>query len=86
VKLFPGDVYGPQFVKGIKGPQPWTSIMPTGGIFPTEESLTSWFEAGVVSVGMGSQLITKEIIDNKDFSKLTSKVKFAIDFIKTLRK
>lgn len=86
VKLFPGDVYGPQFVKGIKGPQPWTSIMPTGGIFPTEESLTSWFEAGVVSVGMGSQLITKEIIDNKDFSKLTSHVKFAIDFIKTLRK
>ena len=43
VKLFPGDIYGPNFVKGIKGPQPWTSIMPTGGVSPDKENLSEWF-------------------------------------------
>ena len=58
VKLFPGGTYGPEFVKAILGPQPWTSIMPTGGVSPTRESLKSWFDAGVTCVGMGSQLIS----------------------------
>ena len=62
VKLFPGGVYGPGFVKAIKGPQPWTSVMPTGGVSPTEESLSEWFKAGVTCVGMGSKLISKEIL------------------------
>jgi 2-dehydro-3-deoxyphosphogluconate aldolase/(4S)-4-hydroxy-2-oxoglutarate aldolase len=86
VKLFPGDIYGPQFVKGIKGPQPWTSIMPTGGVSPTVENLKGWFDAGVTCVGMGSQLISKEILVNKDFSTLKNKVKEALDIIKTVRK
>lgn len=86
VKLFPGDLYGPKFVKGALAPQPWTSIMPTGGVSPTEESLKSWFEAGVTCVGMGSQLISKEIIENKDFDKLTAQVKFALDTIKQIKK
>ena len=86
VKLFPGDIYGPKFVKGALAPQPWTSIMPTGGVSPTEESLKSWFEAGVTCVGMGSQLISKEIIDSKNFGKLTEQVKFALDTIKQIRK
>ena len=59
VKLFPGNIYGPEFVKAIKGPQPWTSIMPTGGVSTDPENLKSWFEAGVVCVGMGSKLISK---------------------------
>ncbi len=62
VKLFPGGVYGPGFVKDIKGPQPWTSIMPTGGVSPTRESLEAWFKAGVSCVGMGSQLIVRYTI------------------------
>tara|TARA_R110000868_G_scaffold252973_7_gene509698 strand:- start:1037 stop:1705 length:669 start_codon:yes stop_codon:yes gene_type:complete len=86
VKLFPGDLYGPKFVKGIKGPQPWTSIMPTGGVSPTEENLKCWFDAGVTCVGMGSQLISKDIIANKDYSKLQQDVKNAIALIKTVRK
>ncbi|WP_339918315.1 bifunctional 4-hydroxy-2-oxoglutarate aldolase/2-dehydro-3-deoxy-phosphogluconate aldolase [Yeosuana marina] len=86
VKLFPGDIYGPQFVKGIKGPQPWTSVMPTGGVSPTEENLKGWFDAGVTCVGMGSQLISKDIIANKDYSKLKQKVKEALEIIKTVRK
>ena len=60
VKLFPGGIYGPDFVKAIKGPQPWTCIMPTGGVSPTKESLVSWFKAGVTCVGMGSKLIKKD--------------------------
>ena len=86
VKLFPGDIYGPQFVKGIKGPQPWTSIMPTGGVSPTKENLTAWFNAGVTCVGMGSQLISKEIIANKDYTKLAQDVKKALAIIKSIRK
>jgi len=54
VKLFPGSVYGPGFIKSIKGPQPWTKIMPTGGVAPTEENLKGWFDAGATCVGMGS--------------------------------
>ena len=86
VKLFPGDIYGPNFVKGIKGPQPWTSIMPTGGVSPTEENLKGWFDAGVTCVGMGSKLISKEILANKDFKGLENKVKDALEIIKTVRK
>lgn len=86
VKLFPEDIYGPQFVKGIKGPQPWTSIMPTGGVSPTEDNLKSWFDAGVTCVGMGSQLISKDIIANKDFDTLKNKMKEALEIIKQVRK
>ena len=85
VKLFPGDLYGPKFVKGIKGPQPWTSIMPTGGVSPTEENLKRWFDAGVTCVGMGSQLISKDIIFNKDYKKLEQNVKKALTIIKKIR-
>ena len=86
VKLFPGDIYGPQFVKGIKGPQPWTSVMPTGGVSPTKENLSAWFSAGVTCVGMGSQLISTDIIKNKDYVKLEQDVKNAIALIKEIRK
>ena len=86
VKLFPGDIYGPQFVKGIKGPQPWTSIMPTGGVSPTVENLTGWFNAGVTCVGMGSQLISSDILKTKDYAKLTQSVKDALAIIKSVRK
>ncbi len=86
VKLFPGDVYGPQFVKGVKGPQPWTNIMPTGGVSPTEENLKAWFDAGVTCVGMGSKLISKEILANNDFVRLEAKVKEALALIQKVRK
>ncbi len=85
VKLFPGDIYGPKFVKGIKGPQPWTNIMPTGGVSPDEENLKAWFDAGVTCVGMGSQLIGKEILANQDFDTLEARVKEALATIKKVR-
>lgn len=86
VKLFPGDIYGPQFVRGIKGPQPWTSIMPTGGVSPTEENLKGWFDAGVTCVGMGSQLISKEILKDRDYVKLENHVRATLALIKAIRK
>jgi len=86
VKLFPGDIYGPNFVKGVKGPCPWTSIMPTGGVAPTKENLSAWFNAGVTCVGMGSKLISKEIIANKDYAKLEQDVKDALAIVKSVRK
>ncbi len=85
VKLFPGDIYDPNFVKAIKGPQPWTSIMPTGGVSPTEENLKAWFDAGVTCVGMGSQLISKKIIADKDFDALKTNVQKAIKIIQNIQ-
>ena len=86
IKLFPGDIYGPQFVKGIKGPQPWTSIMPTGGVSPDKENLSGWFQAGVTCVGMGSQLISKEIMANGDYAALQLKVEQTLKLIREIRK
>ncbi|MFD0993728.1 bifunctional 4-hydroxy-2-oxoglutarate aldolase/2-dehydro-3-deoxy-phosphogluconate aldolase [Tenacibaculum geojense] len=85
VKLFPGGIYGPNFVKGIKGPQPWTSIMPTGGVSPTKESLTEWFSAGVTCVGMGSKLITKDIITHKNYKQLEINIKNVLNIIENIR-
>ena len=85
VKLFPGDSFGAKFIKNIKGPQPWTNIMPTGGVSPDAENLKEWFDAGATCVGMGSQLITKEILKEQDFQKLEQQVKWTIDTIRSLR-
>lgn len=85
VKLFPGGTYGASFVKGIKAPQPWTSIMPTGGVSPTRESIESWFEAGVTCVGMGSKLIAKDENGDFDYKEIEKKVKDAMSIIKSLR-
>ena len=85
VKLFPGGIYGPNFVKAIKGPCQWTSIMPTGGVSPTKESLESWFNAGVTCVGMGSKLIAKDANGNYDYNKIESMTREAMQIIKDLR-
>lgn len=86
VKLFPGDIYGPNFVKGIKGPQPWTSIMPTGGVSPTKENLEGWFNAGVTCVGMGSKLMSKKANGDFDFDGIKKLVENSIQIIKELKK
>ncbi|MGQ7947018.1 bifunctional 4-hydroxy-2-oxoglutarate aldolase/2-dehydro-3-deoxy-phosphogluconate aldolase [Flavobacterium sp. WC2509] len=85
VKLFPGEIYGPQFIKGVKGPCPWTSIMPTGGVTTAKDNLTSWFDAGAVCVGMGSQLITNEILKNQDLDLLETQVRNTLATIKEIR-
>lgn len=85
-KLFPGaQVGGSKFVKAVLGPCPWTSIIPTGGVDTTKESLYEWFSAGVACVGIGSKLIKEELVKNKDFEKLTGEVRKVIDIIKQIR-
>jgi 2-dehydro-3-deoxyphosphogluconate aldolase/(4S)-4-hydroxy-2-oxoglutarate aldolase len=82
VKIFPGaEVGGPRFVEIVKGPMPWTSIMPTGGVDATKESLSAWFNAGVWCVGMGSKLITKEMIKNKDYAAIEVNVRKIVEII-----
>ena len=86
VKIFPGSsVGGPDFVSGVKGPMPWASIMPTGGVSPDETNLRGWFKAGVHCVGMGSQLFPKDVIESKNYQAITDKCKEALSIIKKLR-
>ena len=86
IKLFPGSTYGPEFVKAVKGPQPWTNIMPTGGVSTDEDNLKAWFESGVVCVGMGSKLISNEILANEDYNGLQKKVKNTLELIQKIKK
>jgi 2-dehydro-3-deoxyphosphogluconate aldolase/(4S)-4-hydroxy-2-oxoglutarate aldolase len=87
VKVFPaGNVGGPSFVKNVKAPMPWTHIMVTGGVEPTEENLTAWFKAGVDCVGMGSNLFPKEVIANKEWCIITELCKAAFAIIEKVRK
>ncbi|TWI80888.1 beta/alpha barrel domain-containing protein [Chitinophaga japonensis] len=75
VKLFPGNVLGPGFVKAVKPLFPQIRFMPTGGVEPTQESMQSWFDAGVVCVGMGSNLLSKQLIESQDWAALQTKIK-----------
>jgi 2-dehydro-3-deoxyphosphogluconate aldolase/(4S)-4-hydroxy-2-oxoglutarate aldolase len=86
VKLFPGGTYGPDFIKNISAPQPWTQIMPTGGVSPTEENLKGWFDAGAVCVGMGSKLISSELLKGKEFELLETRVRETLAMISMVRK
>ena len=82
VKIFPGNVVGPGFVKAIKGPMPKTKIMVTGGVEPNKESLSSWFGAGAAAVGMGSQLFPADLIAKKDYQSISNTIS---DLIKIYR-
>ena len=87
VKLFPGPtVGGAAFLKAYLGPCPWSNIMPSGGVSPTEENLTEWFSAGAFCVGMGSQLISREILAAKDYARLEELSRKAIEIIQRIRK
>ena len=86
VKVFPGsEVGGPDFVKSVLGPCPWTRIMPTGGVDASRESLEAWFGAGVSCVGVGSKLITKDVVSAGDFDALTEKVRQVVTWIREIR-
>lgn len=87
VKIFPGSsVGGAEFVKAVKGPCPWSSIMPTGGVEPTEENLSKWFNAGVCCVGMGSKLFPAAVISSCNWEYITDKCKEVFSIIALLRK
>lgn len=86
IKIFPGSqVGGPAFVKAVKGPCPWTDIMPSGGVTPEYDNLKGWFDAGATCVGMGGQLMKKEYIEEGNFEGLARKVAETIALIKEIR-
>ncbi|MBR1869915.1 MAG: bifunctional 4-hydroxy-2-oxoglutarate aldolase/2-dehydro-3-deoxy-phosphogluconate aldolase [Bacteroidales bacterium] len=84
-KVFPGDVLGPKFVKGLKAPMPWSQLMVTGGVKPEKENLEGWFKAGVTCVGMGSNLFPKDAIAAGDWARISALCKEAIDIVKEIR-
>ena len=86
IKIFPGSVLGPGFVSSVMPVVPGLQLMPTGGVEPTQANLSAWFKAGVVCVGMGSQLFTKEILEAKDWNQLQQKVSDALTIIQQLKK
>ena len=86
VKLFPGAaVGGPDFVKAVLGPMPWTKIMPTGGVDPDEASIARWFGSGIVAAGMGSRLITDEAVEASDWAAVEARVRATVDAIAQYR-
>jgi 2-dehydro-3-deoxyphosphogluconate aldolase/(4S)-4-hydroxy-2-oxoglutarate aldolase len=86
VKLFPGStVGGPEFVKQILGPMPWTRLMPTGGVEASEQSLTEWFEAGIVACGIGSNLITKKLLAAGDYAGIEQRVRETLVLLAKIR-
>lgn len=85
-KIFPaGNVGGPSFVKNIKAPMPWSMIMATGAVEPTEENMSAWFKAGVTCVGMGSKLFPKEMIAAGNWEAISTLCRDALATIKKYR-
>jgi 2-dehydro-3-deoxyphosphogluconate aldolase / (4S)-4-hydroxy-2-oxoglutarate aldolase len=86
IKIFPGSVLGPGFVSSITPVVPGLNLMITGGVEPTEQNLSSWFKAGAMCVGLGSQLFTKDILETKDWPALQQRVTNALHIIGNLKK
>jgi len=86
VKVFPGNVLGPDFVKSVKDVLPAVPLMPTGGVSPTRENLLAWFGAGVTCVGMGSQLVPKDLLAAGDYEALKTHIQKAVSLVQAVRK
>jgi len=86
IKLFPGNMLGPEFVSAIKDIFPKLLFMPTGGVDTTKENIKSWFKAGVCAVGMGSKLISKKLMEVKDYATIESETKKVLEIVLSIRK
>ena len=85
IKLFPGNILGPSFLSAVKELFPNLLFMPTGGVDLDKENISGWFKAGVCAVGMGSKLISKQLLEQKDYAKIEELTKEAIGIIKSIR-
>ena len=85
VKIFPGNVLGPAFAAAVRSVLPQARLMPTGGVKPTAENLSSWFNAGVLCVGMGSQLFSKNLIHAANYTELQDEISDALSLIRSIR-
>lgn len=85
-KIFPGaEVGGPEFIKAVLGPMPWSRLMPTGGVENTRESISAWLQAGACCLGMGSKLISSDLLKNRDFDQIEKNVRQAVGFARAAR-
>ena len=85
VKIFPGSVLGPKFISSIRPVIPKVPLMITGGVEPNEENFRSWFSAGATCVGLGSNLFSKDIMENNDYAGLTKRVREILAIAKQVR-
>lgn len=85
IKVFPGNVLGPEFVKSVKDVLPAVRLMPTGGVSPSRENLSAWFEAGVSCVGMGSQLIPRKLLAEGNVDVLREHIREALAMVRAVR-
>jgi len=86
IKLFPGNMLGPEFLSGIKDIFPKLLFMPTGGVDTTRENIEGWYKAGVCAVGMGSKLISKKLMEAKDYATIEEETRKVLDLIATIKK
>lgn len=86
IKLFPGNILGPEFLSSIKEIFPKLLFMPTGGVDTTKESIEGWFKAGVCAVGMGSKLISKKLMEQKDYPTIESSTREVLALIQSIKK
>ena len=85
IKLFPGNLMGPDFVISVKEIFPKLLFMPTGGVDTTKENLEAWFKSGVCAVGMGSKLISKKLMEQKDYAAIEKLAKEVLDMIQKIK-
>ncbi len=86
IKIFPGNILGPEFVSSIKDIFPKLLFMPTGGVDSTKENIEGWFKAGVCAVGMGSKLISKKLMEAKDYVTIEAETKKVLELIQSIKK
>jgi 2-dehydro-3-deoxyphosphogluconate aldolase/(4S)-4-hydroxy-2-oxoglutarate aldolase len=85
IKLFPGNLLGPEFMSSIKEIFPKLVFMPTGGVDTTKESIEAWFKAGVSAVGMGSKLVSKKLMEARDYAAIEQSAADVLSLIKSIR-
>lgn len=85
VKVFPANVLGPDFIKSVSGPMPWSKLMPTGGVSPEQQNIISWIKAGAVCVGLGSQFFKKTLLKENQFEEIGQSIANTISWVSDAR-
>ncbi len=86
IKLFPGNMLGPEYLSSIKDIFPKLLFMPTGGVDTTKENIEGWYKAGVCAVGMGSKLISKKLMEQKDYITIEKETKSVLELLGSIKK
>lgn len=85
VKIFPGNILGPSYISAIKDLFPGMRFMPTGGVEISRDNISAWFDAGVCAVGMGSKLVSSQLVKDRDFAAIEKLTREALDIVRSVR-